>query len=394
MQPGGSYKIFLIAGEPSGDFLGANMMAALRTVLPKPVQFYGIGGPEMTREGLVSLFDYSELTLLGAAELLPHLPRIFRRISQTVEKIHEITPDLVLSIDSPGFCLRVCERVRDARRFAGQKPALAHMVAPSVWAYKPKRAEHFAQIYDMLLALLPFEPPYFEAVGLPCRFIGHPVAWEWRQGGDGEAFREAHNIAEEAKILGVFLGSRAGEITRHWPIFRKTVQMLAAELPNLVTLLPVPPARRAQLDFLLKQEGWPTPYTLVDPHTEKKNAFAAMDAALAKSGTVSLELALAKVPQIVAYRVSPASAWLIRRWIKIPYVSLPNILSGKAIVPEFLQDDCAPGNLGTALLPLLRDQEAADAQIEALAPALHQLLPDDGHNPSVLAAKQLLDVLK
>ncbi len=386
-------RIVLIAGEPSGDFLGAGLMRALRTAMPRPVEFSGVGGPLMAAEGLQSLFDYSDLSLIGAAELLPHLRKIFRRIDQCAAHVEEIAPEILLTIDVPGFAKRVARRVRSARRFAGAKPAIVHMVAPSVWAYKPKRAEEFAAIYDMLLALLPFEPPYFEAVGLPCRFVGHPVAWEWRSKGDGPAFREAHGIAPGAKLLGVFLGSRAGEITRHWAIFRESVQHLAEMHPTLTCILPIPESRRAQVEFLLAQEGWPTQITIIDPATEKKDAFAAIDAALAKSGTVSLELALAGVPMVVAYKVAAFTGWLVKRWIKIPYVALPNILAGRFVVPELIQEHCTVEKLLPALAALLDDSGPGTEQQRELAPVLATLLPEDGHNPSILAAKQLLDVL-
>lgn len=391
-QVSNKIRIVLLAGEPSGDFLGANLMRAIRTVMPRPVEFTGVGGPMMIREGLVSLFDYSDLSLIGAAELLPHLRMIYRRIDTMVEHIHRTGPDLFVTIDVPGFARRVVKRVR-AARLPGQGPRLVHIVAPSVWAYKPKRAEHFAQLYDMLLALLPFEPPYFEAVGLPCRFIGHPVAWDWREKGDGASFREEHKIAPDAKLLGVFLGSRGGEITRHWPIFRETVQQLALTHPDLACIIPLPAARRAQVEFLMAQEPWPTPFTIIDPGLDKKNAFAAMDAALAKSGTVTVELGLAGVPMVVAYKVSAFTGWLVRKLFLIPYLSLPNILAGKFVVPEMLQGDCAPEKLVPALSALLDDSGLAEKQRAEVAPALAQLLPADGHNPSVLAAKQLLDVL-
>ncbi len=367
-------------------------MRAIRTVFPRPVEFSGVGGPMMAREGLNSLFDYSDLSLIGAAELLPHLRMIYRRIDTMVEHIHATGPDLFVTIDVPGFARRVVKRVR-AARLPGQGPRLVHIVAPSVWAYKPKRAEHFAELYDMLLALLPFEPPYFEAVGLPCRFIGHPVAWEWRTKGDGAAFREEHKIAAQAKLLGVFLGSRRGEIVRHWSIFRETVQQLALNHPDLVCILPLPAARRAQVDFLMAQEPWPTPYTLIDAGFDKKDAFAAMDAALAKSGTVSLELGLAGVPMVVAYKVAAFTGWLVRKLFLIPYISLPNVLAGKFVVPEMLQADCAPEKLAPALDALLNNSGLGIKQREDMAAALATLLPADGHNPSVLAAKQLLDVL-
>lgn len=385
-------RITLLAGEPSGDFLGANLMRAIRTVMPRPVEFSGVGGPMMVREGLNSLFDYSDLSLIGAAELLPHLRMIYRRIDTMVEHIDQTKPDLFVTIDVPGFARRVVKRVREAR-LPGHHPRLVHIVAPSVWAYKPKRAEHFAALYDMLLALLPFEPPYFEAVGLPCRFIGHPVAWDWREKGDGAMFREEHNIPPQARLLGVFLGSRAGEIVRHWPIFRETVQQLALSQPDLACILPLPAARRAQVEFLMAQEPWPTPFTIIDPTLEKKNAFAALDAALAKSGTVTLELGLAGVPMVVAYKVAAFTGWLVKRLFKIPYVSLPNILAGRFVVPELIQQNCTVEKLVPALAALLDDSGLGAKQREELAPVLATLLPQDGHNPSVLAAKQLLDVL-
>ena len=385
--------IVILAGEASGDFLGAELMAALGRANPGGILFSGVGGPRMEAEGMRSLFDYNELSLMGFAELLPHLPKLQRYIHQTVEHIADAKPDAVITIDSPGFNLRVARKVRAARRFAGSKPALIHMVAPSVWAYKPKRAEKFAAVFDRLLALLPFEPAHFEASGLPCDWMGSPVAWDWRIRGDSASFKQTYHLPSENPVLGVFLGSRRGEIERHWPLFRKAVQRLQQEIPNLITVLPITPARREQVEFLLAQEGWPTAVTLVDPTNAKKNCFAALDAALAKSGTVSLELALARVAQIVAYRVHPFTAWLVRRWIRIPYVSLANILNQRAVIPELLQDDCTPAALHRALLPLLTDKHARDAQLEALAPGLKQLLPADGSNPSDVAARLIIQTI-
>ena len=348
-------RAFLIAGEPSGDRLGGALMAGMSDLAPGAA-FVGVGGPEMARRGLASLFPMEELSVMGLAEVLPKYRHLRRRIAQTAEAVLAEAPDVLITVDSPDFCLRVARAVR-ARR-PGQR--IVHYVAPSVWAWRPKRAEKMAGLVDQVLALLPFEPPYLEAAGLRCDFVGHPVAAEPVPGADEvAAFRDAHGLGA-APVLAVLPGSRRGEVARLAPRFGAALARLAR--PDLQVIVPTLP----HLADRLRKEaaGWPgTPRVIAPEGGEKRAAFAAADAALAASGTVSLELAAAGTPMAVAYDMAPLTRAIVARMLRIDTVTLVNLVSGTRAVPECLGRACTPDCIARALAGVLA---APEAQREAL----------------------------
>ncbi|MCM8733444.1 lipid-A-disaccharide synthase [Azospirillum sp. A1-3] len=382
----GGPTLFLIAGEPSGDALGARLIAAAKRLTGGKVRFVGIGGEKMMAEGLVSLFPMAELTLFGIFELLPHLPNLIRRIDQTVAEIIRVRPDAVVGIDSPGFTVRVAKKVRAAA------PAipLIHYVAPTVWAWKPKRAAKYAAIYDHLLAVLPFEPPYFEREGLACTFVGHSVVEGGAGKGDGAGFRNRHGIASTDRVVAVLPGSRKGEVSRLLPDFRATLERLQPTHPTLVAVVPTVATVRDRVAAAIAD--WPVRTVLVEGDAEKYDAFAAAEAALAASGTVSLELALARLPTVIAYRLNPVTVALYRRLIRVKYVNLVNLMLDRMLVPELLQQDCRPDRLATELGRLLDDPAARQAQIDGVAEVARWLGQGDTP-PSERAARTILNVV-
>lgn len=378
--------LFLIAGEPSGDALGARLMAAAKRLTGGQVRFIGVGGEKMIAEGLVSLFPMGELTLFGVFELLPHLPNLIRRINQTAAEIVRQRPDAVIGVDSPGFTLRVAKKVRAA------EPGipLIHYVAPTVWAWKPKRAAKYAALYDHLLAILPFEPPYFEREGLPCSFVGHSVVESGAGRGDAARFRAQHGLSATDRLVAVLPGSRKGEVSRLLPDFRATLERLASTHPTLVAVVPTVATVRDRVAAALAD--WPLRTILVEGDAAKHDAFAAAEAALAASGTVALELALARLPSVIAYRLNPITVALYRRLIRVKYVNLVNLMLDRMLVPELLQEDCRPDHLARELGRLLDDPQARQAQIDGVAEVARWLGQGDVP-PSERAARVVLDIV-
>ncbi len=375
--------IYLIAGEPSGDVLGSRLMAALKAETAGKVRFAGIGGETMAAEGLESRVPLSDLAVMGLVEVVPHIRRISRIIEETAADVEACTPAALVTIDAPAFSLRVSRRITS--------PAIKriHYVAPSVWAWRPGRAKKIAGFLDHLLALLPFEPPYFEAHGLATTFVGHPALEPADRAPDGAAFRARHGIPADAPLLCVLPGSRAGEVRRHSPIFAKTLARLKANHPGLHAVVPTVPTVRDLVDAATRR--WPVP-TQVVATAEKNEAFAAANAALATSGTVSVELAAARVPTVVAYRANWLSAAVAGVLLKIKYVSLVNIVLDREAQPEFLQHRCTPRQLARAVERYLADPAASRRQIEDCAAALAQMAPD-GPPPSVHAARAILGAI-
>jgi lipid-A-disaccharide synthase len=377
--------IYLIAGEPSGDLLGGKLMRALKqgtATHHKTLQFAGIGGETMQEAGLESLFPMEDIALLGFAEILPHLSLLRKRLQQTIEAIHRLKPDVVVTIDSPGFNFRV------ARACRALKIPLIHYVAPTVWAYRPKRAAKIAAIYDHLLVLLPFEPPYFEKEGLKTTFVGHPIVEDVH--GSEAKFREHYGL-EDGPILCVLPGSRRGEVVRLLPIFHQAVIELLERFPDLQPVLMVPKT----MERFVRESGldWHVPVTIVSDRAHKEDVFAAATVALTKSGTVSLELAYAKVPMVVGYKVHPFSAWLLRRMVQVPYASLVNIIMQEPVITEHLQEDCTAGNLARSLTVLLEDQMVAHSYIEKSQKSFALLGQGDRLSPSEKAANVICSYL-
>jgi lipid-A-disaccharide synthase len=373
-------RIFVIAGEASGDVLGARLLAALRAQQSGLV-FSGIGGARMAEAGLESLFPMQELAVMGLAEILPKLLPLRRRIQQTIAAIKATKPDIVVTIDSPGFCLRVLKGI------AGTGIKRVHYVAPQVWAWRQERVKHYPGLWDELLCLLPFEPAFFAPHGLNPVFVGHPVLESGADKGDAGRFRAAHDLAADAVPVVLMPGSRVTETTRLLPVFRETMTLLAASVPGLVPVLAAAPGIAAAV---AAQVGdWPVPPMIIRDIAGRYDAFAAARAALTKSGTSTLELAMAGVPMAVTYRVNPVSAALGRRLIKVPHVAMINLLAGRELVPELLQENCRPAKLAATLQGLLRDAGAAAAQRAGYDAALAALQAPDGLASSA-AAKAIL----
>ncbi len=376
-------RIAIIAGEPSGDVLGARLMTALQRATGGALRLEGIGGEQMIKAGLESRIPMGELSHMGIVELLPHLPLLLRRIRETTAWLKNAPPDLLVTIDAPGF------NVRLARGLQGSAIPQLHYVAPTVWAWKPKRAAAFAQIFDHLLALLPFEPPYFTIHGLACTYVGHPALETMAGAPDGPGFRRRHGISPTAPVVCLLPGSRAFELRRLMPDFTAAVRRIAQRHPGLHIVLPTvaPVASMAEEGA----RGFGVPVTLIADPAEKRDAFAAGNAALAASGTVAVELAVVGTPAVIAYRTNPISAAIARRMITVKYASLINLLLEREATPELLQENCRPELMADAIDRLLSDPAARAAQGAAYGEAMSKLAVEG--RPSDQAAAVALSML-
>lgn len=376
-------KAFLIAGEPSGDRLGGALIAGLRQLDPA-LRVQGIGGQSMAAQGLESLFPMSELSLMGIWEILPKYRALKRRIAQTAQVVIDAAPDVLITIDSPDFGLRVARIVRAAA------PGIrtVHYVAPSVWAWRAGRAAKMAQVIDHVLAILPFEPPLMHAAGMTCDFVGHPVVTEIRATAEeAAAFRQSHGIPLEAPLILCLPGSRRGEIGRLGARFDETLVRLRDRVPEIRVVLPTVPGVADMVGALGAR--LPVPPVIVQDEADKRAAFAAADLALAASGTVSLELAANRVPMVIGYDMAPVSRALIGMLLKTDTVTLVNLVSETRAVPEFLGRHCQPGPMTHALLRLLDDPDARAEQLAAMDLTMERL-GRGGEPPGLRAARSVI----
>lgn len=382
--PAHPLKIFVVAGEPSGDVLGAKLMAALRDIAGEGVAFSGVGGERMTAAGLRSLFPLEDIAVMGFLQVVPKLPRILSRIRETVSAIAANRPDVVVTIDAPSFTLRVAEQARQAG------VTVVHYVAPQYWAWRPGRMRKLSRRVDHLMALFPFEPAFFAASGVPTHYVGHPAIEGASSARDPASFRTRHRIAPDATVLAVLPGSRGHLVERMLPIYADALALLSRGR-TLHAVVPTVVARRDRI--VAAAAGWPIPATIVDVPEEKGDAIAAAAAALTVSGTITTELAVAGVPMVVAYRGDEISARVARRLIKVRYAAMPNLILDRAAVPELLQWDCTPEKLATELARLLDDPSARAAQREALA-EVGRRLGVGGEKPSVRAARVVVEIAR
>lgn len=379
-------RVFITAGEASGDKLGAALMAGLRARVPG-VTFRGIGGPRMAEEGLESLFPMDEISIMGISEILREYRHLKARIRQTADAVIADRPDVVITIDLPEFSLRVARLVK-----AVSDVRVVHYVAPTVWAWRPGRARKMAAHVDQVLALLPFEPPYMQAAGIECDFVGHPVVTD-PQASAAEAadFRAAHRVGDDPLAL-ILPGSRRSEVARLMPVFADVAARLQAARPDLRLVLPMAAPVAASVRAAVAD--WPRPPILIDPAqdpggTDKRAAFRAADVALAASGTVSLELAASGTPMVIAYDMSWLSRQIIGRMLLVDTVTLVNLVSETRVVPEFIGQDCRPGPIAAAVQEVL---QAPDAQQAALALTMERL-GAGGPPPGDRAAEAVLNGL-
>lgn len=379
-------QVFITAGEPSGDRLGAALMAGLRELAPG-VRFAGLGGPEMTAAGLQSLFPIEEISIMGIVEILSRYRPLKRRIAETAEAVIAAKPDVLVTIDLPEFSLRVAKLVK-----ARSDIRVVHYVAPTVWAWRPKRAERMAAHVDQVLALLPFEPPFMEAAGMRCDFVGHPVVSQpVASAAEAEAFRSAHEVGQGPLVLAL-PGSRGSEVARLAPVFGAALAKLAQARPGLRVVVPAAGAVAETVAGAIRD--WPGDPVFLDPRAadhpaQKRVAFAAADAALAASGTVSLELAAADTPMVIGYDMGWLSHQIIGRMVRVDTVTLVNLVSETRVVPEFIGKACRPGPIATALGAVLDDPAPQRA---AMALTMERL-GRDGPPPGLRAARAVLEGL-
>jgi lipid-A-disaccharide synthase len=365
-------KFFIIAGEASGDLLGSKLIRELKILQPDAI-FLGVGGKLMREQGLVSIFPMEDLSVMGFAEVLPHLPKLLRRINQTAATINQEQPDFVITIDSPDFCFRV------AKKISGKFKKI-HLIAPSVWAYREGRAKKISKLYDLLLCILPFEPPYFEKHGLKTVFIGHPLL-------ENSSTASRQKVPKSDLLVALTPGSRSSEVKKIFPEFIGAINLLAPKFPNLRVAIPVVDKTRdlvTQMALNLK-----VPYSFYE-QSQKKEMFLEVDFALTKSGTNTLEFSLHRIPIIVAYKISWLSYFVAKALIKIKFANLLNLIVNREIIPEMLQLDCDSQRIAEVLEKMISDKNIAQKQIDETQIALKLMGLGSLDNPSKKAAFEIL----
>ncbi len=340
----------------------------------------------MREQGLDSLVPLDDLAVMGVAEVLPRAPLILRRVRETVAAVRALKPDAVVTIDSSGFSWRIAQRLRRQ----GESLPLIHYVAPMVWAWRAGRARRMARWYDHLMALLPFEPPYFQRVGLSCSYVGHPIIESGADRGDGERFRAEHGLVADDVLVCVLPGSRGGEVRRLLPIFGAALERLAQVIGPFRVVVPTVATVAAQVAAATR--SWPGAPILVQQPRDKYDAFAASRAALAASGSVALELAMARLPMVVCYRLNPMTEALLDRVVKVRQVNLVNLLLERPVVRELLGGECTPEQLAAEVARLVQDEQVRARHLAGYDEAMRRLGAGD-RSPSLRAADQVLAIV-
>ncbi|GHA42290.1 lipid-A-disaccharide synthase [Amylibacter ulvae] len=387
-----SLNLFIIAGEASGDKLGGALMQGLNTLYDGQIQYRGVGGDQMIANGLPSLFDMSDLSVMGLVEILPKIPKLLSRVKTTARAAIAQKPDAIITIDSPDFCFRVVAKIKETY----PDIPVIHYVAPSVWAWRPERAQKMAQYVDHVLALLPFEPPYMTDAGMTCDFVGHPAAFEPPLDA-AELGAMKQQLGLDGPVITLLPGSRAGEIKRMMPIFHQVANNIFAKHSDANFLLPVARPVAKQVQRAVAKWALPVKLLLPQPDAQatemrKNAAYAISDVALATSGTVALELAAQNCPMVVAYRANWATTRMVKKLAQIDTANLINIVTQSRVIPEFLFENCTPDHITPALLALLNDKTALSAQESALKNTMKALGRDD-HDMKLAAARSVLNKL-
>ena len=377
-------KVFLVAGEASGDLLGAQLMEALK---PSQARFVGIGGPMMEEEGLESLLPMHELCVMGLWEVVAQLPRLLKLIEGVVEEIEKEQPDVVVTIDLPDFNFQVAKRLKKRGIYTGK---IVHYVAPSVWAWRPGRAKKVAQFLDGIMCLFPFEPEYFERHKLPAKYVGHPIIRRNHKI-ESPAFREAYDIKPDDFVFGLYLGSRQSEIERHKGVFADAVNFMLEQNPNVQILLPT--LKEVEYEAIDATKGLNVSPIIVSDSKDKWEAMRNCDLAMAVSGTVGLELAYMNVPHVIAYKTHPITFLIVRILVKVRFAHLVNILLDKPVVPEFLQGKCKSIKIAEELMRLIKDEALMAKQKVGFHDARRILKKGVAANPAETAAQFVLDII-
>ena len=379
-------SIFMIAGEASGDDLGAGLIGALRGQLRQPFEITGVGGPKMIAAGMNSLLPMSELNVMGISEVVSHLPRLLRLIGAMVEEIETRNPVAVVTIDLPDFNFQVLSRLKKRGKYKGK---MIHYVSPSVWAWRPGRAKKISAFLDGIMCLFPFEPAFYPTI--KAAYVGHPVVEQKILPDAGRHFRERNSIPPECKTLGLFFGSRPAELKASRDVLIKTAQLVATKYPDLHVIVPTLP--HLEYEILQITNNVDLPISVITAPEMKWEAFAACDAAVAVSGTVGLELAYAGVPHVITYKVNPATWMAMKALVKVKYAHLGNILLNEPAIDEFLQSKSNPVDIGRAILKIYKIPGEREKRIASMDKIREKL--KDGHDkkPSLRAAEFVLGMI-
>lgn len=380
-------KFFIIAGEASGDLLGSKLMRELKAQNPD-ADFIGVGGKLMQEQGLISIFPMEELSVMGFLEVVPHLFHLLARIKFTAQNILQEKPDYIITIDSPDFCFRVIKKVQNS---AAKK---IHLIAPSVWAYREGRAEKISKLYNLLLCILPFEPPYFEKYGLKTVFIGHPLMENApdfsKKPEEYSAFRSKHLINPADLLIAITPGSRVSEVKKIFPEFIKAINLSAEKFPQIKVAIPLVKKTRELVVHMAKDLK--VAYFFVDDD-EKKSLLFSADYALAKSGTNTLEFSLYRIPMLVAYKINFLSYCLIKMLIKIKFANLVNLILNEEVIPEMIQSKCEGEKIAAQLEKMILDKNYSQTQIQKSETALKMMGLASDKNPSAKAAHEITSSL-
>ncbi len=384
-------KLFFIVGEDSGDALAAPLIRALQNYPEggKNVECMGIGGPLMEEEGFETLLPMDQISVVGIWEILPKLLHLLRIKKAILEEIELKQPDAVITVDFPDFNFHIAKNLKKRGIYKGK---IIHYVAPSVWAWRPERAQKIAQFLDGIMCLLPMEPEYFTKHHLKAEHVGHPLIVSDAKSATGDIFLKENEIPDSAKTLGLFFGSRESEFKNLSSIIKSAAKMIYDVEDNLHIIAPTLPRLEYDVQNILKDFNLPV-YVISNP-LMKWEAMKACDVGIAVSGTVGLELAYAGVPHIICYKVNPVTAFLIKKLIKIKHVHLANILLGKDVVPELLQEKCVPEIIAQSAIDILQDKKLREEQKTAFMELDAKLGSREGHTPSQKAATFILNTLK
>lgn len=378
-----SFNIFLSAGEPSGDFLGAQLMQALKKT-GHSFTFKGMGGQQMEAADLQKVLPFEGLSLMGFFQGIKKIIHLYRYARLLQQKILEEKPDLLITIDFPGFNFYLGKKLK------GSGIPHVHYGAPTVWAWRPWRAKAISRFLKHLLVLYPFEPPYFEKYGLPTTFVGHPLMEEtFSQKTNIKQFKQTWAIKEDRDVILLLPGSRKSELEKHLPIFQETTRLLKEQRKKIHWVIPT----LESLKEFIPLKGWGDDVTIITSPEDKQAAYALAKGALAASGTIALELALARVPMIITYKVDWLTSAIVRLLIKTPYVCMVNILLKRGIVPEMLQGQCQPVLLAEKIQSFLTNERAREKQFQAFD-RLKTLLKFKDQSPSMRAAQVVLTLLE
>ena len=380
-------KYFLIAGEPSGDILGAKLMRSLKDK-DESAEFFGIGGAQMCAEGLNSLLPMQELTVMGIWEAALRLPQLLKIRNGIVEEIEKINPEALITIDFPDFNFSVAKRLKKRGKV---KTKAIHYVAPTVWAWRPGRAKDVAQYLDAMMCLFPFEPAYFKKHRLRAVYVGHPITDGDISKGNRDRFRQARDIPDDAKLLGLYFGSRQEELNNIGQIIKDTAIYVSEQLDNIHIV--VPTLDGLEYDVVQLLQGIDIPAYIDSDFANKADAIAATDVGIAVSGTVALQLAYTGRPHVIVYKTHPLTYWIVRLLAKVKHIHLGNIILGRDVVPEFIQGRCQAESISDEVISLFEDADKIAQQERGFEEIRKKLGSDLDEKPSDKAARYIMSLL-